>query len=131
MTSSTEVPARAIAERESRSPQQVMEHHIAALRSGDADALLADYAQDAVAIMSAGAFVGQQDLQRMVQFLVDKRCIMSTIEVSHAMIAADVVQQHFVLNGGTPRELTGSEIFVIRRGCIVFQALQPPVREVT
>ena len=46
-----------------RTTQQVFEHHVAALVSGDMDELMADYADDAVLLTLEGSFAGKGAIQ--------------------------------------------------------------------
>lgn len=46
-----------------RTPQQIFDHHLAALLDGDLDELVADYADDAVLITAAGVARGRAGIR--------------------------------------------------------------------
>lgn len=48
----------------SRTPDEVLNHHMAALSSGDIDAIMEDYADNAVLIMQNGVVSGTQELTK-------------------------------------------------------------------
>lgn len=46
-----------------RTPQEIFDHHLAALLGGDLDGLVADYADDAVVITAAGVARGKAEVR--------------------------------------------------------------------
>lgn len=116
------------------SPEQIVAHHMAAAAKGDIDAIVADYADDAVVIAPGGMTQGKADIRKMFAG------IFGGPPGSHAPM--DVKQQFYtreigyitwVQNAGKPEELHGSDTFVVRQGKIVAQTvalvpLHPPAK---
>ncbi|SDC79610.1 conserved hypothetical protein [Geodermatophilus telluris] len=46
-----------------RTPQEIFEQHVAAIQAGDADAVAADYAEDAVFITPEGVIRGRDEIR--------------------------------------------------------------------
>jgi hypothetical protein len=42
-----------------RTPQEIFEHHVTAIRAGDVDGIVSDYAEDAVLVTAQGAVRGR------------------------------------------------------------------------
>ncbi|MGE0113267.1 MAG: nuclear transport factor 2 family protein [Steroidobacteraceae bacterium] len=109
---------------ETRSPEQVLLHHIEALKQGDFDKLMSDYAPNAVAVLPTGIFVGKQGIHKLVESIVANKDALGNLQVSRKPLGDDTLLQHFVMNPGTAQEFAGDEVFVVRQGKIVFQAMQ-------
>jgi len=111
------VAVAAVADGTSRSPKTVMAHHIAVLKKNDVDGLMADYAEDAVAVLPSGTFIGFGKIRQHFESLAAERRDWSTYNVTQEVLDSGVVLQHRIETGGV-------EVFVVRNGKIVFQALQ-------
>jgi hypothetical protein len=101
----------------SRFPQRVMAHHIAVIKKDDVDGVMADYAENAVVVLPAGTFIGFAKIRQHFESLAAQHRDWSTYNVTQEVLDSGVVLQHRVETGGV-------EVFVIRNGKIVFQALQ-------
>jgi hypothetical protein len=121
------VDVTAVAADASGSPKNVMAHHIAVIKKDDVDGLMADYAEDAVVVLPTGTFIGLVKIRQHFESLAAQHRDWSTYNVTQEVLGSGVVLQHRIETGGV-------EVFVIRNGKIVFQALQsagqspPPVK---
>jgi hypothetical protein len=107
----------ALAARSPLSPKEVMAHHIAVIKKDDVDGVMADYAENAVIVMPTGTFIGAGDVRKFFVSLAAQHRDWSTFEVTQEVLNDGVVLQHNVKTGGI-------EVFVVRSGKIVFQAVQ-------
>jgi ketosteroid isomerase-like protein len=109
-----------------RTPTQVVEHHIAAMRSHDTDALVADYAADAVIVLSAKPLIGKQQVQEFFQSAAKRRQSGDdNAKFKVARVDGEVVIEewsHKVADGGT---VSGADVFVVRKGKIAFHTTLP------
>jgi len=106
-----------LAARAPLSPKEVMAHHIAVIKKDDVDGVMADYAENAVIVMPTGTFIGAGDVRKFFVSLAAQHRDWSTFEVTQEVLNDGVVLQHNVKTGGI-------EVFVVRSGKIVFQAVQ-------
>jgi hypothetical protein len=113
------VDVAAVAADASGSPANVMAHHIAVIKKDDVDGVIADYADDAVLVMPAGTFIGLVKIRQYFESLAAQHRDWSTYNVTQEVLDSGVVLQHRIETGGI-------EVFVVRNGKIVFQALQSP-----
>lgn len=118
-----------------RTPEQIIAHHFATIAAGDLDAVMSDYADDAVVITAAGITRGKAGIR--AQFARIVRAPQAGQGAgqgeSNASGAAaqrrgpDIIEKHFtanvawliwVQNRGKPNELRGVETYLIRGGRI-------------
>jgi hypothetical protein len=107
----------AVAAGSALTPKEVMAHHIAAIKKDDVDGVIKDYAENAVVVMPAGTYVGLANIRKFFEGLAAEHRDWSTFEVTEELLDNGVVLQHTVRTGGI-------EVFVVRNGKIVFQAMQ-------
>jgi len=123
-------------------PAQVVAHHVAMMKKGDLPAIMSDYATDAVVITppglvpgrhpsgNPGVFSGAAEARRVFATLTDKghhpgvRSMETRIEPA----GADIALLHWVQFKGTPQQVSGKDVFVVRGNKIAYQAilLDPP-----
>jgi hypothetical protein len=115
-----------LADAKTRTPEEVMTHHNAALKAFDQTAFLSDYADDAVAVTARGIFIGKAGVQKMFEGFGAFREAITKMEVSPEYLDAGVVAAHFKINPGAANEINGTDVMIIRNGKIVFQSPQPP-----
>jgi len=110
-----------------QSPEQVVQHHIEAFRAGDVDEMLKDYAPNAVAVVPIGTFSGIAQVRDMfVQYgKMDETNAHRTFVASMEMRPNGVVVENWTFNPGTLQQTTGSDIFVVRDGKILFHSMGP------
>lgn len=109
---------------------KVLDHHVANMKSGDLEAVLSDYAPDAVIVTPAGmvspngVFIGK-DTRKLFTVLTAKDSLPGnkTMETKYEPLSADTTLMRWVQFKGTPKEVSGYDIFVIRGGKVVFQTV--------
>jgi ketosteroid isomerase-like protein len=104
-----------------RTPEEVVQHHWQAFRNHDLEAVLSDYAEDAVFIAPNQTVQGKAALGQMFAKYFSTPATTS-FEVN---ITADgeVGYEHWVSNAGKPGALQGTDAFVVRHGKILFHAV--------
>lgn len=115
-----------------RTPAEVVNHHIAAMLSGDRAALIEDYADDAVVVFATTILNGKRDIQKMFGAAGARSAADDGAVMKVASASGDVVVEEYTHRapGGT---VSGKDVFVVRHGKIVFHATQtstvtpPPV----
>lgn len=122
--------------------KQVLDHHVASMKKGDLEAVLSDYADNAVvstphgvaagqkAVSTADVFAGKDNFRKLFATLTDKDHVPGnrTMETRYESRTDDVTLMHWVQNRGTPNQVSGADVFVVRDGKIVFQSvlIDPP-----
>jgi hypothetical protein len=109
---------------------KVIDHHVANMKSGNIDGVLSDYAPDAVVVTPAGmvspsgVFIGQ-DTRKLFSVLAGSKNVPGnkTMQTRYTSLGADTTRMDWVQFKGTPQEVSGYDVFVIRGGKIVFQAV--------
>jgi hypothetical protein len=109
---------------------KVLDHHVANMKSGDLEGVLSDYAPDAVVVTPAGmvspngVFVGK-DTRKLFSALTSKDSLPGnkTMETKYEALAPDTTLMRWVQFKGTPKEISGYDVFVIRGGKVVFQTV--------
>jgi ketosteroid isomerase-like protein len=110
---------------ETRTPQQVVEHHWAAFSGHDVEAVLSDYTDDAIFIAPKQTVQGKDALRRMFEsFLGGSGAGNSNTPapVYEATVTSDgdVGYEHWISNPGKPGSMEGTDAFVVRHGKILF-----------
>lgn len=109
---------------------KVLDHHVANMKSGNLEAVLSDYAPDVVIVTPAGAFspdgvfVGSE-IRKLFTKLTAKDSLPGnkTMQTRHQNAGADTSIMQWVQFKGTPKEVSGYDVFVTRSGKIVFQTV--------
>lgn len=109
---------------------KVLDHHVAQMKTGNLEAVLSDYAPDAVIVTPAGmispngVFIGK-DARKLFSVLTNKENLPGnkTMQVTYESLAPDTTLMRWVQYKGTPKQLSGHDVFVIRGGKIVFQTV--------
>ena len=109
---------------------KVLDHHVANMKSGDLQAVLSDYAPDVVIVTPAGmvspngVFIGKV-IRKLFTALTAKDNLPGnkTMEVKYEPLSADTTLMRWVQFKGTPKEVSGYDVFVIRGGKVVFQSV--------
>lgn len=124
------------------SAEVILDRHVAAMKAGDLDAVMADYADDALVIAPHGIVAGETDvggfnvfdgkanISKLFAVLTNKdnAAGMASMTTTYESRGNDVTLMRWVQFAGTPQELTGTDVWVIRGGKIISQAvlLNPP-----
>lgn len=109
---------------------KVLDHHVANMKSGNLEAVLSDYSPDAVVVTPAGmvtpdgVFVGPET-RTLFRVLTgnDNLPGNKTMQTRYQSAGADTSVMHWVQFKGTPKEISGYDVFVVRGGKIVFQTV--------
>ena len=114
-----------VAVADSMTEEQVMQHHVDAIKAYDVDAIMLDYADDAVAITQNGVYIGKDNIRKLMESLAPIREHLAKLDNTPEFLDKGVVLEHYISNRGTPDESRGKDLFVVRDGKIVFQAVPP------
>jgi hypothetical protein len=109
---------------------KVLDHHVANMKSGNLEGVLSDYAPDAVVVTPAGmvtqdgVFIGK-DTRKLFSALTAKDNLPGnkTMETKYESLGPDTTLMRWVQFKGTPKEVSGYDVFVVRGGKVVFQTV--------
>ena len=109
---------------------KILDRHVANMKMGNPDGVLADYAPDAVIVTPAGmitpsgVFVGAE-ARKLFSVLTDKDHVSGnkTMQTRYETLGAVTTKMSWVQYKGTPKEVSGYDIFVVRGGKVVFQSV--------
>jgi len=141
--SKTDVAATAAAATTTaESAEVILNRHVAAMKAGDLAAVMADYADDALVIAPNGiapgetnlagfnAFDGKTNISKLFTVLTNKdnAAGMASMTTKYEPKGSDVTLMHWVQFEGTPKQVSGTDVFVIRNGKVVSQTVlvNPP-----
>jgi hypothetical protein len=125
------------------SAKMVLDRHVAAMKAGDLDAVMADYADNAVVIVPAGVVAGQKGLvvgekgealnvldgkanaRKFFAVLTGKGNseAMKSMTSTYEMKGNDTTLMHWKQFPGTAKEASGTDVWVIRDGKIITQVV--------
>ena len=108
-----------------RTPEQVFDHHIQALKDGDLDELVADYADDAVLITAAGVARGSAGIRAAFGQLSSSLSL-DDLKVKTQVYEGDVLLLEWVLDTDAAR-VDGVDTFVFADGLIRVQTISQSV----
>jgi len=108
----------------------VLDHHVANMKSGNLEQVLTDYSPYAVVVVPAGmvtpdgVFVGAE-VRTLFRFLTNKDNLPGnkTMQTRYQNVGPDTSIMHWVQYKGTPKEVSGYDVFVTRDGKILFQTV--------
>jgi hypothetical protein len=111
---------------------KILDHHVANMKSGNLEGVLADYAPYSVVVTPAGmispdgVFVGAE-VRKLFSVLTAKDNLPGnkTMQTKYENAGADTTIMQWVQFKGTPKEVSGHDVFVTRDGKIVFQVVLP------
>ena len=108
---------------------KVLDHHVANMKSGNLEAVLSDYAPDAVVVAPGivtpdGVFVGPET-RKLFSVLTGKDNLPGnkTMQTKYENAGADTTIMRWVQFKGTPKEVSGFDVFVTRGGEIAYQTV--------
>ena len=109
---------------------KVLDHHVTHMKTGNLAEVLSDYAPDAVIVTPAGmispngVFIGK-DARKLFSVLTSKENLPGnkTMQVTYESLAPDTTLMRWVQYKGTPKQVSGQDVFVIRGNKIVFQTV--------
>ena len=108
----------------------ILDRHVANMRSGNIDGILADYAPDTVIVTPAGmvspsgVFVGK-DARKLFSVLAAPKNVPGnkTMETKYESLGPDTTKMTWVQFKGTKDQVSGYDVFVVRGGKIAFQTV--------
>jgi len=108
---------------------KVLDHHVANMKSGNLEAVLSDYAPDAVVVAPGivtpdGVFVGPET-RKLFSVLTGKDNLPGnkTMQTKYENAGADTTIMRWVQFKGTAKEVSGYDVFVTRGGKIAYQTV--------
>jgi ketosteroid isomerase-like protein len=118
-------------------PKQVVQRHVDTIRKGDVNAVMADFADDAVLVAEPGIFpgsrpaseatatVGKSNVRKFYEMLIDKDhfAAVKSMDPRIEQLSDEVAILHWAQFPGTPKQVTGIDVFVVRNGKIAIQSL--------
>jgi uncharacterized protein (TIGR02246 family) len=110
-----------------RSPRDVVRHHIEAMLAHDAAALVDDYADDAVMVLSSGVFSGKEQIRQLFARGATRRTAPTDDQAVFTItrVDGDVVIEEWSRRAADGATLRGTDVLVVHAGRIVFHATQP------
>src|SRR5215472_14479490 len=118
--------------------QTLAQRHVDVIRTGDVEKLVADYADDAVALTPPGLFSsrpaneegiaqGKAELRKLFALLCGPKYFIAVkgMDARIERISDTVAILHWVQFKGTPQQLSGMDVFVTKNGKITTQWLGP------
>lgn len=108
-----------------RTPEQVVRHHWEAFGHHDLEAVLSDYADDAIFIAANQTVQGKAALRQMfAKFLTGGPVTQASPSFEVKITAdGDVGYERWVSNPGKPGAVEGTDAFVVRHGKILFHTV--------
>jgi len=108
-----------------RTPEEVVKHHLDAFTRRDVDAVLSDYADDAIFIAPKQTVQGKAALRKMFESFLSTGSAKSPAATFEARVTADgdVGYEHWLMNPGKPGSMEGTDAFVVRHGKILFHTV--------
>jgi len=109
---------------------KILDHHVANMKAGNLEGVLSDYAPDAVVVTppglanASGVFVGAET-RKLFSVLTDKDHVPGnkTMQSRYESAGPDTTLMYWVQFKGTAKEVSGHDVFVVRGGKVVFQAV--------
>jgi ketosteroid isomerase-like protein len=102
-----------------RTPQQVLEDHVAAFVSGDAALVACDYAPDAVFIQPAAVAHGKRQIQATFAFFFGIAGGNIKVSTKSLTFAANTALFEYAVDSNNALITDGVDTFVVRHGLIV------------
>jgi ketosteroid isomerase-like protein len=103
--------------------EKIVTHHMTAVGSGDIDAIVSDYADDAIVISPNGVIKGKKAIHGFFEQLIKGPNKMPPIELTKQNFEGDVGYVAWIQNAGMAGETQGSDTFVLHNGKIVAQTV--------
>jgi hypothetical protein len=135
--SAADSSAASTADAAADSAEVILDRHIAAMKAGDLEAVMVDYADDALVIAPHGivpdeidvagvnVFDGKPNIAKLFAVLTNKdnAAGMASMTTTYEPRGSDVTLMHWVQFKGMPQELSGTDVWVIRNGKVLSQTV--------
>lgn len=104
--------------------EQVLDRHLAAFGSGDVDAILANYARDAVVLVPGATMRGHDEIRSMFEGLTEEFGQEGVkFELTHKAVNGRIAFIAWTAETGKAIYELGTDTYLIRRGKIVTQTV--------
>jgi hypothetical protein len=127
--------ATAAAPASADTPQVIYDRHVANMNAGNLEGVMADYADDAVVVAPAGiagqdgVFVGKENVRKLFAVLTaGKSPDGPAMEETSKPLDDQAILMRWGQNLNTPQAVTGTDVYVVRNGKIVFQTVTPDAK---
>lgn len=118
-----------------RTPEQVVKDHVVSMKTADLDKVMSDYAEDTVVITppglvptqspanAPGVYSGKANARKVFAVLTGKGSIdgIRAMETVVEPLGGDVALLRWMQFRGTPKQVSGVDVFVVRGDRIVMQ----------
>ena len=118
-----------------RTPEQVVKDHVASMKTADVDKVMSDYAEDTVVVTppglvptqipanAPGVYSGKANARKVFVVLTGKDSIdgIRAMETIVEPLGGDVALLRWMQFRGTPKQVSGVDVFVVRDDKIVVQ----------
>ena len=113
------LPIASLAAPSASDPGAVVTRHVAAFAAHDVDGLMADYADDVIAVLPDKVLQGKAAMRGwFVQFFKGSG---PPFDAALDRVEGDAGITHWVANPGAPGAVQGYDVFIVRGGKIRFQ----------
>jgi hypothetical protein len=111
-----------------KSTNDVLDHHLEAIEQGDVNAILSDYASDALLFRGDGMFEGVDAIRPVFQtFVAEFQKPGTTIKTKQRLVAGDYAYMLWTAETPDNTYELATDTFVIREGKIVAQSFTTKV----
>ena len=111
-----------------RTPEEVFDHHAAALGAGDLDEIVADYSDDAVFISPAGVLHGKAGIREAFSKLLADAGPDPELALKTRLFEGDILFLEWTADSAASRIDDGIDTFVFRDGRIRVQTVRYTVQ---
>ena len=113
--------------------EEVVARHVTAVKAGDVDAVMADYADDAILVSPpgmvspSGQFSGKDKVREFFVWLASPAVLpgAKTMVSTNEIVAPNTLLFRWRQFPDTPNEVAGYDVLVFREGKVVFQTVVP------
>jgi hypothetical protein len=112
-----------------KSTHDVLDHHLDAIEQGDVDAVLSDYAPDAVLFTSDGVFKGLTSIRPVFEkFVAEFQKPGTTISTKQRLVEGDYAYMVWTAETADNVYEVGTDTFFVKQGQIVAQSFTAKIR---
>ena len=105
-----------------RSPEQVLEAHLAAFRSGNAALMACDYAKDAVVMLPGTVVQGPEQIQALFAGFFQAAGTLNSVTITSTTVQGGAILMTYKIDSQHIVVTDGVDTFVIEKGRIVLQS---------
>jgi len=105
-----------------RSPEQVLEAHLAAFRSGNAALMACDYGKDAVLMLPGSVALGPEQIEAVFAGFFQAAGALNSLTITSTTVQGGAILMTYKIDSEHILVSDGVDTFVIEKGRIVLQA---------